>query len=279
MTDRRFECLDARNAYEVLNLPHDADAQEIKTSYRRLAQTTHPDKTGINNSRAFNLARCAYEILSDAGTRAAYDAFLTERLTRPPETATEHHPHTSDAYPDSPSSPDEDTASDGEWTRTRSGFGPSRDRTGSGRGQGYDEPSQEAPWWESPPESGQPDQHQQRDRYQQPGQYWEPGQYWKPEHPQTGHYHQPGYDQPGYGQPGYGQPNYGQPDYSQPGYGQPDYGRPAYGQPGHGRPDYGRQPWADRPGPWSAPRPRFPNWESCLSCSAPSACSAALCSG
>ncbi|MFF3441138.1 DnaJ domain-containing protein [Streptosporangium sp. NPDC002721] len=213
MTDRRFDGLAAHNAYDVLNLPHDADARDIRASYLRLAQATHPDKTGTKDSRAFNLARRAYEILSDADTRAAYDAFLTERLTGPP--VTEHHPHTPEA------SPDEAGASDGEWTRAQPGFGPSGDRTGPGRSHGYDEPAHETPRWEEHPGFGQPEQ---------PEQYRRPDQYWEPEHPRTG-----------YSQPGYGRPDYGRPEYDRPGYGRPEHGR----RPWTDRPG----PWPAPPAP------------------------------
>lgn len=65
-----------RDLYEILGVPRDASAEEIKKAYRRLAREFHPD---VNDSpeaeQRFKEVAGAYEILSDAGKRARYDAF------------------------------------------------------------------------------------------------------------------------------------------------------------------------------------------------------------
>jgi len=43
--------------YEILNLPHTADENEIKTAYRQLAKTTHPDKNRENNQATMNFQK------------------------------------------------------------------------------------------------------------------------------------------------------------------------------------------------------------------------------
>lgn len=65
--------------YEVLGLQRNASEGEIKKSYRRLAMKFHPDRnTGdkaVEAERNFKEAKEAYEVLSDAQKRAAYDQF------------------------------------------------------------------------------------------------------------------------------------------------------------------------------------------------------------
>src|SRR5580658_11127098 len=63
--------------YEVLQVTREANDQELKTSYRRLAMQYHPDRNP-NNPEAeeqFKLCSEAYQILSDPDKRAAYDRY------------------------------------------------------------------------------------------------------------------------------------------------------------------------------------------------------------
>ncbi len=68
-----------RDYYEVLGIQKNASEAEIKKAYRRLAMKYHPDRnTGEKAAEAearFKEAKEAYEVLSDAQKRAAYDQF------------------------------------------------------------------------------------------------------------------------------------------------------------------------------------------------------------
>lgn len=66
-----------RDFYEVLGLSKSADEKEIKRAYKRLAMKYHPDRNqGDKESESkFKEIKEAYEILSDAQKRAAYDQY------------------------------------------------------------------------------------------------------------------------------------------------------------------------------------------------------------
>ncbi len=66
-----------RDFYEVLGVPKNASEDEIKKSYRTLAMKFHPDRNQGDASAEvkFKEAKEAYEMLSDAEKRAAYDQF------------------------------------------------------------------------------------------------------------------------------------------------------------------------------------------------------------
>lgn len=73
---------EASSLYSVLGLAGGAQADEIKSSYRRLARQWHPDVCREPNARdQFEAIKRAYDILSDTRTRAKYDAGLKLQAT------------------------------------------------------------------------------------------------------------------------------------------------------------------------------------------------------
>jgi molecular chaperone DnaJ len=66
-----------RDYYEVLGISQNASDQEIKSAYRRLALTYHPDKNPNDKSaeEKFKEAAEAYSVLCDSEKRARYDRY------------------------------------------------------------------------------------------------------------------------------------------------------------------------------------------------------------
>ena len=66
-----------RDYYTTLGLGRDATEEDIKKSYRKLAMKHHPDRNPDDkgSEEKFKEAKEAYEILTDAKKRAAYDQF------------------------------------------------------------------------------------------------------------------------------------------------------------------------------------------------------------
>src|SRR5690606_37282042 len=75
-----------RDYYEILSVERNADGEEIKRAYRRLAMKYHPDRNpGDPEAEAkFKEAAEAYEVLSDPARRQRYDQFGHEGLRSGP---------------------------------------------------------------------------------------------------------------------------------------------------------------------------------------------------
>ncbi len=66
-----------RDYYEVLGVAKDANANDIKKAYRKLALKYHPDKNPGDKEAEAKFKECAeaYEVLSNADKRSKYDQF------------------------------------------------------------------------------------------------------------------------------------------------------------------------------------------------------------
>jgi molecular chaperone DnaJ len=68
-----------RDFYDVLGVPKNASDDDIKKAYRKLAMKYHPDRNQGEGAKVaeekFKEAKEAYEMLSDAQKRAAYDQY------------------------------------------------------------------------------------------------------------------------------------------------------------------------------------------------------------
>jgi len=69
-----------RDFYDVLGVARDANDDDIKKAYRRMARRFHPDRfqgdEAKENEEKFKEGKEAYETLSDPQRRAAYDQYL-----------------------------------------------------------------------------------------------------------------------------------------------------------------------------------------------------------
>jgi molecular chaperone DnaJ len=66
----------ARDYYEVLGVARDADKEDVKRAYRRMARKYHPDVNKESGAEeTFKEINRAYEVLSEPETRARYDRF------------------------------------------------------------------------------------------------------------------------------------------------------------------------------------------------------------
>ncbi len=86
-----------KDYYEVLGVPPGADADVIKSAYRRLARKYHPDVSKEKDAEEkFKAVNEAYEVLKDANKRAAYDqlrahGYRSGEAFRPPPNWHDQH--------------------------------------------------------------------------------------------------------------------------------------------------------------------------------------------
>jgi len=69
--------MDKQDYYELLGVSRDASASDIKKAYRRLAMKHHPDRNPDDKEAELKFKELseAYEVLSDAQKKAAYDQY------------------------------------------------------------------------------------------------------------------------------------------------------------------------------------------------------------
>ena len=67
-----------KDYYVVLGISRQANLNQIKRAYRRIAKQLHPDLTHSISSDEFREAREAYETLIDENKRQRYDAALKQ---------------------------------------------------------------------------------------------------------------------------------------------------------------------------------------------------------
>ncbi|KAH9852145.1 DnaJ-domain-containing protein [Lenzites betulinus] len=86
----------ARNLYDILGVPQNATADEVRRAYKIRALETHPDKLPVGSDEAeinaaeseFRDVRTAFEVLGDPAKRKAYDNglnYVRRRRTSPEE--------------------------------------------------------------------------------------------------------------------------------------------------------------------------------------------------
>ena len=84
-----------KNHYETLGVGPDADVEQIKSAFRRIAKECHPDRTSDPAAHAhMSAASAAWSALKDAASRAEYDADLAAQAGRPRRRAKEAEPST-----------------------------------------------------------------------------------------------------------------------------------------------------------------------------------------
>lgn len=71
--------------YDILQVARNAQAEDIRVAYRRMAQRFHPDKSPDNRFAPRVMANLnkAYEVLSDPARREQHDQWIARKETPP----------------------------------------------------------------------------------------------------------------------------------------------------------------------------------------------------
>ncbi|HEX7736990.1 MAG TPA: DnaJ domain-containing protein [Ktedonobacteraceae bacterium] len=109
------------NYYKLLGVAASASAAEIKKAYRRLAREHHPDVNASARDEQIKRLNEAYEILSNARKRAAYDELLREARERAEEILAERERQRQQASPP-PAEEDEQKEPEMTWMQGIFGF-------------------------------------------------------------------------------------------------------------------------------------------------------------
>ncbi|HEY0756121.1 MAG TPA: DnaJ domain-containing protein [Ktedonobacteraceae bacterium] len=104
--------------YKLLGVASGANAAEIKKAYRRLARQYHPDLHASTRDEQIKRLNEAYEILSDARKRMAYDKLLREARERAEEILAERERQRSQE----PSKPEPEREPELTWMQGVFGF-------------------------------------------------------------------------------------------------------------------------------------------------------------
>jgi curved DNA-binding protein len=75
--------LKAANHYEFLQISPSAEPDTIHRVFRFLAARFHPDNPETGNADKFHELKMAYDVLSDPGSRAEYDAMCAGKAAEP----------------------------------------------------------------------------------------------------------------------------------------------------------------------------------------------------
>lgn len=75
------------NHYQILGIPVDADARQIKAAYRSMAKRFHPDTNQGSEAAAelFRQLSEAYRVLGDEELRKSYDKNISQQRQTPPK--------------------------------------------------------------------------------------------------------------------------------------------------------------------------------------------------